>query len=143
MPRLLLFVVCERVIVSQENIPSIINILQRVSIGMPAEDQIPEEATLPLRWYAFTMWHRQSGDEGKRYNQEVVLQAPDGTILGSSGSSFEMKYATQRIASEFPSFPIKQFGPYAIKLYLGEEGGERKEIAEFPIEVARTKEEST
>jgi hypothetical protein len=55
MPKLILFVACERVIVSQDNIPSIINILQRIGISLPTEDQIGRRGTLSPGWCAFSM----------------------------------------------------------------------------------------
>ncbi len=138
MPKLLLFIGCEKVIISQhDNTVSVINILQQLQIGMPAEAEILEQAAIPLRWCGFSMWYRQPEDEGKRYNQEVVLYAPDGSNLVSARTSFEMQHLTERIVSEFTNFPIKQFGSSILKLYLEENEEEKKEVAQFPLEISR------
>ena len=140
MPTLLLFAPCEKVIIAQDNnTVSLISILQDITLGVPAGVEVPEAVAVPMRWYGFAMWQKQPEDEGKRYEMEFSLCAPDGTVLIAGTSQFEMNALSHRVSSELSYFPIKQSGLYAFKLYLREDkqGEEKKLIATFPITAAK------
>jgi hypothetical protein len=142
MPKLLLFAPCEKVIIDRESgTASLITILQDVTISIPSDAQLPEKAAVPLRWYVFTVWHKQPGEEGKRFAQEIELRGPDGSSTVSATSQFEMAdQSYHRVTSFFPSFPIWQSGWHALKLYLREdkEGEEKREVASFPLNIIRS-----
>jgi hypothetical protein len=138
MPTLLMFAACEKVILAQgDNTVSLITILQDFQVSIPENVQIPEKTGAPFRWCGFVMWHKQPEDEGKTYEQEVVLHAPDQTVLSSAKSLFVMTNPAHRIITQFPNFPIGKFGLHALKLYMGEAGKEKREFGSFPIEVSR------
>ena len=141
MPKLLLFAPCEKVIIAQEgNTVSLITILQELTVSIPPDVQIPADAKVPMQWYGFSLWQKQPGDEGKRYEQQIELTGPDGGIVVSASSQFEMTAPAHRILSIFPGFPVGQFGEYMLRLYLREEkeSEEKKEVASFPLTVKRS-----
>jgi hypothetical protein len=142
MPKLLLFAPCEKVIIDRESgTASLITILQDVTVSIPPDVQLPEKAAVPLRWYVFTVWHKQPGEEGKRFAQEIELSGPDGSSIFSATSQFEMAdQSYHRVTSLFSSFPVWQSGWHTLKLYLSEnkEGEERREVASFPLNVIRS-----
>jgi hypothetical protein len=142
MPKLLLFAPCEKIIIEREsNTASLITILQDVTVSIPPDAQLPEKAAVPLRWYVFTVWHKQPDEEGKRFAQEIDLCGPDGNIIVSATSQFEMTdQSYHRVPTFFPSFPIWQFGWHTLKLYLREdkEGEEKREVASFPLNIIRS-----
>jgi hypothetical protein len=136
MPKLLLFAACERVIIDQDsNVASLVALLQDITIGIPADAQMPERAMLPMKWHAFTLWFEQPEDSGKQYVQEIELCDPDGNILLTGSSEpFKMSLLTHRLNATFNTFPLTQFGQYLLKAYLREdkEGKERTEVASYP-----------
>jgi hypothetical protein len=141
MPKLLLFAACEKVIIDQDsNVASLISVLQDITINIPLNAQMPENAILPMKWHAFTIWLQQPEDKGKRYIQELELCAPDGGILLTGGTEpFEMILPTHRMNAPFLTFPLPQLGQYLLKAYLREEkeGAERKEVASYPLNIKK------
>jgi hypothetical protein len=141
MPKLLLFVPCEKVIIAQDsNTLSLITILQELTINVPPDVQIPENAQVPMNWCALSLWHQQSGDEEKSYEQRVELCGPEGKVLTSATSQMKISSASHRVIAFFTGFPVGQFGQHTLKLYLREdkEGEERKEVASFPLTVKKS-----
>lgn len=140
MPRLLLFTPCEKVIFDKDaNTVSLITILQDIAISVSPDVQIPEDAQVPMVWHALSMWHDESGGDGKQYEQKIELCGPDGKILVTSTSQFTMSLSSHRINARFNSFPVGHFGQYALKLFLREnrEEEERVEVASFPLTVKK------
>jgi len=141
MPKLLLFAPCEKVIVAQDgNTVSLITILQELTISVPPDVQIPADAKVPMQWYGFSLWQKQPGDEGKRYEQQIELADPDEGIVVSASSQFELTAPAHRILAIFSGFPVGQFGEYMLRLYLREEkeSEEKREVASFPLTVKRS-----
>lgn len=140
MPKLLLFAPCEKVITDHDsNTVSLITIMQDLAVSVPPNVQLPEKARAAIQWCGFTMWQRQPGEEGKRFEQEIELCGPDGEVITSRTSQFEMIHAFYRVTSVFVGFPVGQFGPYTLKLYLREDkdGEEKREVGSFPLSVSR------
>jgi len=140
MPILLLFAPCEKVIIAHDNnTVSLISILQDFTIAFPANVQIPETVAVPFRWYGFAMWQKQAQDEGKHYVQEIEFCDPDGTVILTGVSQFEISLPIHRVIAELAFFPVRQSGSYTLKLYLREDkqGEEKKLIASFPLTITK------
>src|SRR5882724_3495333 len=98
MPTLLLFAPCEKVIIAHDNkTVSLITVLQDIVMAFPASLQMPETIAVSLRWCWFAMWQKQAEDEGKRYEQEINLCAPDGTVVLTKVSQFEVLTTSHRV----------------------------------------------
>ena len=81
MPKVLIFAVCEKVILSTENTVSLITIMEAIRIGVASNT--PSDIQLVARtiWYAFSLWQREEGDkDGAHYHQKVELILPDGKM---------------------------------------------------------------
>jgi hypothetical protein len=75
--RLLGFVPCERVIISQENTPTLISVIETVTIGI-AGVELPENSAVPMLWHVFTMWRADDSDINQRFDQKCTLVDPNG-----------------------------------------------------------------
>lgn len=139
MPSFLIFAPCEKVILAQNsNAISLISILQDLTIGLPADTQVPEEIAAPFRWYGFVMWKKEAEDEGKSYVQELELCRPDGATIATGESLFRITGSFHRATTEFLFFPVHQSGSYSLNLYLREDKEEkRKFIASFPLTITK------
>lgn len=136
MPSPLVFVACEKVILDDDKNPSLISVLQQVNLAVPTADKIPDNAAAPLRWCLFTLWLQQPGDEGRRFQQVCEATLPDGRTSVVARTEFEVSHRTHQIKLEIFGFPIpKVAGECVFRLYLAEEGRERREVASYPISV--------
>jgi hypothetical protein len=146
MPKLLVFAPCEKVIVSQdENNPTLIAVLTQVggTIKMLATEateatvaEVEPEAVgaVPMRWTVFTTWHRNSGDEGKTFLQNVRLIAPSGKLSMDSTMEMTMTKPTHRIMVRIEHFPVEN-GAWELQLFLTEKGQQKsgEPLATYPL----------
>lgn len=140
MPRLLMFVPCERVIIGQgDNSLSLINVLQNIQVNRPSAGltEIPANAAIPMQWAIVTVWLKEREDEGIGYTQRVALISPTERILIESITGFAMEKEAHRIANNIVGFPIGESGPHVLKLWLrAGESRDWREIASFPVVIA-------
>ena len=132
MPKLLIFAPCEKVIIDQENNPSLISVLQGLTSTLPKDAKVPQDALAVIRWTIFTLWNREEADEGKEFTQDCVLLSPDGKPTINVSMPFRFTGSTQRNIMQLYGFPIAP-GEYLLKLRLSEGDGERREIATYPL----------
>lgn len=135
MPKLLMFAPCEKVLIDQNNNPSMISIFQELHVELTPAD-LPEGAAIPIRWDVFTLWLREVSDKGKRFEQICELLTPDGKKAAGGSINFEMATDTHRNVMTLMGFPlIPSGGQYLLRLSLKEAGEnqEQRELAVFPI----------
>ena len=140
MPKLLLFVPCEKVLVDQQNTVSLISMLQEVNFQVSeAGPSPPANAKAAMKWDVLTVWARTDDDFGKRYEQRFALFDPDGEPTEiTTTAPIETEKATHRNIATIFGFPIGSAGRYTLKLWLSENGQERPEpIAEYVVTVSR------
>jgi hypothetical protein len=140
MPKLLVFLTAERVIIAQDQTASAITIFHGIDVGLTAT---PPDATpstplpLALSWVAFAAWQREEGDDGKNFEQRVAIKLPDGDILDIGVLVFSPAARVHRTLFSAPYFPLKGEGEYEVTLFIREQGsGHRwKKAGALPIEV--------
>lgn len=136
MPRLLVFVPCERVIVSQDdNSATLIALLQSVKLEAPEE--APDTIVAPVSWSAFALWYRLPEDEGVDYEQRIQLVAPSGKILLEQVTPFRMTKAYHRNTHRSFGLPVAAAGEYILRLSIRRVGDEFNTVSEFPWPIQR------
>jgi hypothetical protein len=138
MPKLILFAACEKAIVDQQNVVSLISVFQELKIQVPEAGPVPAaDANAAMKWDVIAMWESTASDAGKRYEQRVALFDPAGQPTAVSGvSPIETTAATHRNIATIFGFPIGSTGRYTLKLWLSENGQETQQpIAEYSINV--------
>ncbi len=141
MPKLLIFAPCQKAIIDKtDNTVSLINILHGLAINTQStstEGSIPTNAMMPLQWAIVTIWLRSPDDGDKTFEQRIDIIKPNNERMEASTQVFKMTYRTHQIASMANSFPIGISGEYRLVVCLREvvEGGEWKELSEYPIEI--------
>lgn len=138
MPKLLMFAPCEKVIIDQNNNPSLIGVIQGLTTPLPTETQTPPGAFGLMRWDIFTLWQRQDGDEEGEYEQECQLIGPGGSTTIQTSMRFKFVGPTQRNIMSLYGFPLATVGVHLLKLWLRDPRGRLSdEIASFPLTISR------
>jgi len=134
MPRLLIFVPCEKVIVGEDKSLHLISVLESWKVSL--DEVPPENAAFAMRWDIFTLWYRLPEDEDKEFVQTCDLIAPSGQIAFTSELSFRMTALTHRNTVNVFGMPISR-GDYEVVLYLSERGAEkdRARVSVYPLRV--------
>jgi hypothetical protein len=138
MPKLYVFAACEKVILDQAGVPSLISLFTKLKMLLPGQlGDVPGNAVAPKEWAVFTSWDRLPTDEGKEFNQCLQVLYPDGKVFFENR---ELKFAMkpgerQHNAVGILGFPIGQKGDYTIRMWLEEKGSVAAEPVEIRLEV--------
>lgn len=81
MPKLLLFAPCEKVIIDRDGLVSLITIVERLEVALPADLQLQPRTVVPTRWQTLAIW-QFNPPENAQYEQMIQLVTEDGTIAG-------------------------------------------------------------
>lgn len=143
MPKLLVFLPCERVVIGREgdNSASIIAIVQ----GFTAEgSEIPRApdgpgapvVAIPVSWSIFALWDGAPVDGDLQARTELF--SPYGRSLFKLDVAwrFEEGKRFHRLLSKVPAFPLDGVGEYILKHSLKVGEGDFIEHASFPIPLA-------
>jgi hypothetical protein len=132
MPNIVLFAPCENLIVSQEQKISLISILETINIGLPANQVIPPNASLPLNWFTLALWEKVPSDQDKEF--ECYTQAAH---VRSNPAKFKMATTLHKVVAQILGFPLA-LGPVRVKLCIREVGvGDFRTVSEYPLAVQR------
>lgn len=138
MPKLYVFAACEKVILDQAGVPSLISLFTKLKILLPAQqEEIPANAVAPKEWAVFTSWDRLPEDDGREFNQCLQVKYPDGKLFFENRElKFKMKEGErQHNAVSILGFPLGQKGDYQVSMWLEENGIVAIEPANIRLEV--------
>jgi len=116
LPRLLIFAPCNKVLIDQDNNISLISIFQDVRIPKP--ENIPHDAQAVIQWDVLTVWGQVPEDDGRTYEQDVMVFGPDGSMTAHTKLQFSMAARTYRNISKIYGFPVSREGEYSLTLKL-------------------------
>jgi hypothetical protein len=138
MPKLLYFLPCDRVILSQDLTVSLITLIENVNISIPVGEAVglPDEAGVPKEWNVISSFEWEDLDAGKTYEQRVYLVLSNGRVavdIVASISSEPGKKRSRNIV-KLLGFPVAPMGDAALRLAIREVGQEGwQEISEYTI----------
>src|SRR5437016_1067839 len=133
MPKLLLFAPCEKLIIDEQKNPTLICILQRISVTLPPNVQLTKELLAPREWDICTIWEPGEGDSKDTFSQHIEIILPDGSNsqLSATGEFTFQENTLHRNNIHINGFPIGLAGEYRIKLWL--ESGNTKQTVVGPV----------
>ena len=139
MPRLLLFVACEKVIVDQRtNMISLMSLLQDVNVQIPPGTPFPpSNAIIPMQWTIVSIFLAEPGDSGKQFEQRSALvNSNNVTLVHTPVAPFALT-EQYRVTSQINGMPVGNAGRLNVKCYLREKGTNAwQEIGEgYPINI--------
>jgi hypothetical protein len=140
MPRLLLFAACEKLIVDQANVLSLISLLQELNIQVPADATLPAELKLaPMTWTILSIWEQEPGDQDKDFEQRIAITLESGEMVTETPiAAFQMKTPQHRNIGMVVGIPIEPKS-YYIRTWLKEKNSLEwgNEVGRYPLKVNR------
>jgi hypothetical protein len=139
MPRLLIFLACEKVILAQDNGVSLIGLLQGLTAEMPTADtaaQMDEKSGVPLTWFVFTHWQREPDEANVEQEITYILTDPNGreSTLSRTRLKFEKRF--HRHWTKVTGFPVKVPGDYTLNVLLrpsDDDSASARLVASYPL----------
>ena len=120
-------VLCEKVIIAQDGVPSLIGLFTKMTATVAIEaDEIPKNAVVPKEWTVYSSWIPEPGDEAREYFHCVQVLYPDQSQFAEVSKNKIPVEANKRAQMyvQMLGFPIGQRGYYTVRVWI-EEKGER------------------
>lgn len=139
MPKLVFFIACEKVLVSEEEKnPSLISIFEGITVPIPPEGS--SQAQAAINWCLVSYWTKLPEDEGKKYEQHTKVVSPDGIVGAETNIEFAMISRNHRNKVTILGFPVIPEGEYKAILSIREVGNrDWVDIADYSIFVTYQK----
>src|SRR5580658_4311836 len=122
MPKLSGFAVCEKVIIDDAGMASLICLFQRVAVTIQGD--APSNAVAPKEWAVFTSWSWEDGDEGKEFDQLLQVFGPNNILFTEVRSKAVMPADKKILQFKMPllGLPVGQPGHCTVRLSLMHKG---------------------
>lgn len=137
MPKLLAFLPCENVLITQDQTVSLIQVMNKLMIsGVP--DPLPLNAATPIKWFLFAQWEIEPTDIGQSFDQRIRMVRGDFVGLEVIGNfTAEAGKNVHRMITNLSFFPLIPGGAYRFKLEIKRigEGHGWEAQGEYPFEV--------
>jgi len=119
MPNLRLFAACEKVIVDESGLASLISLAQEVTVFHKRGTSPAKNAVGPQQWCIFSLWNQSPGDAGKTFVQVIQILWPDKTEFKTHRQLFTFTHdKPHQLSINITGFPIGQVGPVAVNMWL-------------------------
>jgi hypothetical protein len=144
MPKLLVFVPCERVILSQgNNAVSLIILVEKIEmriISTGVQPPVDKNAGFVANLSIFAEWLKLPADEGKIFEQRITLVRVNDPPVFQAITELSLSHRLHRIVGQVETLPYLVPGEYEFQLWLREKGQKWADepIASYPIEVAHS-----
>ncbi len=111
---------CEKVIISKDEIASLIGLFSKFVVTVPAGAEIPHDAVAPKDWAIYSNWDTEPGDETKAYTLCTKIVYPDKTQFGNVVKQKLPIEAGKRVQNylNMIGFPIGQPGEHVVSTWI-------------------------
>jgi hypothetical protein len=130
-------VACEKVILAQDGVASLIALFSKIILTVSAGTEIPPNAVAPKEWAVFSIWDPEPGDERRSYFLCTQVLYPDESQFGAivkSKVNVEVSKRSQ-MSMQVQGFPIGQTGEYKVRTWIEENEKRVSDPIQFGIEV--------
>lgn len=125
MLKLQVFLPCQQSIIDKEEMASVINILDSVTLESDGSEDIKPDAAIPMQWEVFTIWRKTSDDDNKKvFEQRVELLRPDGHSVFNAPQPIKIdaSHYNYRALTKVGAMPVGQAGIMSLKIFIREVG---------------------
>ncbi len=137
MPRLLAFMPCELVLIGQDNLVSLIQIMNEVTLSGDFPNPLPPKAAMPLKWSVFAQWEASDEEAGQQFEQRIQMVRDDVMAFESmSNFTIEAGKPVHRMIANLTFFPLVSGGLYRMRLSVRRSGTEEwQQAGDYPFNV--------
>ncbi len=131
---------CEKVIVDQDGLASLIGLFNKIIFSPPPGEEVPANAVVSKEWTVFSSWDTEPGDERKEYVLCTQMLYPNGSQfadLNKTKINVELNKRSQ-MKIVWLGFPVGQLGAYTVRTWVEESGTMVVGPIEFELSVERT-----
>jgi hypothetical protein len=126
MPKLYIFVTCEKAITDSEGLSSLIALFNELTVFIPeGATPPPPNAVVAKDWAIFSSWEMEPEDEGKEFREFFQVLYPNDTPFAQE-ISFPFRAVAgkkyNQVIALSKGFPIGQQGRYAVQMRLEQDG---------------------
>lgn len=136
MPHLLLFAPCQKAIIDKsDGSISMIGLVQGFTAQQETDEPIPANAVVPVPWSAVIVWQKEASDEGRVFEQKLVIVAPEGGLQPDPiVVSFKMENRIHQLTLNGSAFPMGVRGEYKLSLSLRDVGNDDwQHLKDYPL----------
>ncbi|HUN56479.1 MAG TPA: hypothetical protein VMU41_00050 [Candidatus Binataceae bacterium] len=108
MPKLLLFVPCDKVIVDETTHSiSIVDVLQELHYKLPPGVSVQPKSLLPVKWAALSLWQEEEpADSGLEFEQRLSVENQSGDVLLLNETKWKFEKPNHRIVANAMGLPV-------------------------------------
>ena len=142
MPRLGSFLICEKIIIDQQQKPSVISVFQSLSAIVPEGQTIPKDTLGFNPWAIFCEWFFTDEDINKKVEQVVEVLQPDGSPAPINGRVTFTQFAkdgqgTRSYVNLF-GMPISQPGFITVNVWIELDSKKATDVFPYRIKIEHT-----
>jgi hypothetical protein len=137
MPKLVLYAASEKAIVDQNNVVSLLSLLEHVNVQIPPGTPPPADALAPMSWTIFSLWQSTDDDRGKIFEQRSAFMTAAGTVLMETPVTLiKFKGSFHRVFNQMTGMPIASAGCHLLKAFIREQGiTDWTEAGHYPLSI--------
>ncbi len=137
MPRLVIFAVCDRILIEDKGTVSLIKIADEFTVTIKGDTKIGRDAVGPTEWAIFTKWEKTSGDDDKEFVEIIQALWPDKSEFKRIEFPFRFQPDKKRQQNRFEivGFPVGQEGPVTLNMWLEVDSKRIGEIHTWTVNV--------
>ena len=123
---------------SESNNVSLVNVLERLQVGIPEQAVTRGKWVVPMRCEVVTLWERGVLLNPSQGVARIEIIDSTGQMLGSGEVGIDLSaHVRCRSRLAFSGFPVTDSGRYVIRTSLVENGVEPPHVVnEYPVEVS-------
>jgi hypothetical protein len=143
MPRLGSFIVCEKIIIDQQQKPTLISLFQAITALVPEGQTMPKDTIGATPWAIFCEWFFDRNELAKSFEQVVEVLFPDGSPAPIRGrlilKEISQDQGTRAYVNMF-GMPMAQTGFVTVNVWIESNAERVTDIFSYRIKIDHTKE---
>ncbi len=143
MPRLGSLLICEKIIIDQQNKPTLVSLFQSLTALLPEGQAMPNDTISGTPWSIFCEWFFTEEELSGNFEQVVEVMLPDGSPSPIRGRLPFKELAkngegTRAYVNMF-GVPIAQTGSLAINVWLESGGRKITDVFTYHLKIEHSK----
>ncbi len=143
MPRLGSLLVCEKIIIDQQQKPTLVSLFQTITALLPEGQGMPKDTLGGTAWAVFSEWFFAEEELSKNFEQVIEVMLPDGSPSPIRGRLPFKELArdgqgTRSYVNMF-GMPIAQSGVLAVNVWIESNAERVTDIFSYHIKIEHSK----